>query len=183
MKAIAAAILAVAFTVIATPARAVEEEKHLGVDLGAAMLVLKDQSAPDLGPAMGGHFTYGLTDAFNLMAEGTFSIVSFSTPSDPRAPKTLPAWTANADVGVGYVFDVLRWVPYAGLLVGGYALSGGTLGGVKILPGAEIALGLDYRVDRSLSVGVALRQHWLTEQTTYPSFSQALARVEYSWGW
>ena len=35
-----------------------------------------------------------------------------------------PGSLTNVDVGVAYVFDVLQWVPYAGLLVGGYGLAG-----------------------------------------------------------
>ena len=79
---------------------------------------------------------------------------------------------------------MLTWVPYAGILVGGYGLSGGTIPGMKLLPGVEIALGLDYRArHRPLAVGVAVRQHFLSETDTYPSFTQLLARFEYVWGW
>jgi hypothetical protein len=54
---------------------------------------------------------------------------------------------------------------------------------VKVLPGVEFALGLDYRCSRRLALGVALRQHMMSEVSTYPSFSQAFARLEYTWGW
>jgi hypothetical protein len=98
-------------------------------------------------------------------------------------PRTRPAGLADATVGVGYVLDVLRWVPYAGVLVGGYALTGGTIAGTKVLPGAGFALGLDYRLGRSWAVGFAFRQHFVTEPSTYPSFTQLFARFEYTWGW
>jgi hypothetical protein len=32
-------------------------------------------------------------------------------------------------------------------------------------------------------VGVAVHQHFLLDMSTYPSFTQALARFEYVWGW
>jgi hypothetical protein len=169
---------------LASPARAVEREHHVGVDLGASMLVVNDKSSPDLGPMVGAHWTYGLTDAFNLMAEGSWSLLALNEKIDGKTtPLTRPEWGATGDVGVAYVFDVLRWVPYAGLLVGGYALGGGTIQGTRVLAGAEIEVGLDYRFNRSLCAGVAARQHMLTDANTYPSFTQLFAQLEYTWGW
>jgi|CZKU01.1.fsa_nt_gi hypothetical protein len=168
----------------ASSAGAVERENHLGLDAGGGLLVIGNKSTNDIGASLGAHYTYGLNDTFNLMVEASYSLVALDQTADSKkTPPTYPAWLANADVGIGYVFDVLQWVPYAGVLIGGYGLSGGTIPGVKILPGAEIALGLDYRLSSSMAVGVALRQHFVSDTTTYPSFSQALARVEYNWGW
>jgi Outer membrane protein beta-barrel domain len=179
----AVAAAAAAFT-LASPAFAVEREHHLGVDLGGSALVVADKTSPDLGPAVGAHWAYGLSDAFNLMVEGSWSVASLSEKRGPKIPSDRPAWLANADVGVGYVFDVLQWVPYAGILVGGEALSGGTLGRAKILPTGVIALGLDYRLSPHLALGVALRQHFTAvDSAAYPSFTQAFARLEYTWGW
>ncbi len=178
-----AALVAVAL-VAASNAGAVEREHHLGVDLGAAMLVVSDKSAADVGPALGVHWSYGLSDAFNLMVDGAWSAVDIGEKAQgPTTPKTRPMNVTNVDVGVAYVFDVLQWVPWAGVLVGGYALAGGTLPSAKLLPGAAIALGLDYRWSRTLLFGVSVRQHAFTESSTYPSFTQAFARIEYSWGW
>jgi hypothetical protein len=167
----------------ASRAQAVEREHHLGLDAGASMLVFGDKSSPDVGGGAGAHWAYGLSDAFNLMVEAAWSLVALRESHDPKTPTTRPTWAANANAGVGYVFDVLQWVPYAGILVGGYTLSGGTIHGVKVLPGVEFALGLDYRCSRRLALGVALRQHMMSEVSTYPSFSQAFARLEYTWGW
>jgi hypothetical protein len=179
---VAAAGLAVC--VAAGPrAQAVEREHHLGVDAGASMLVFGDKSTPDLGGGVGAHWAYGLSDAFNLMVEGAWSLVSLREARDAKTPTTRPTWVANTDVGLGYVFDVSQWVPYAGVLVGGYMLSGGTIRRVNVLPGVELALGLDYRFSRSLAAGLAFRQHMMSEVSTYPSFTQAFARLEYTWGW
>ncbi len=118
------------------------------------------------------------------MAEGTWSLVALNeNVQDATTPRTRPSMVTSLDVGVGYVFDVVRWVPYAGLLLGGCALNGGTIDGLKLLPGAEVALGFDYRIDRSWAAGLALRQQFFADAGTYPSYSQALARVEYIWGW
>jgi hypothetical protein len=173
-----------ASTALASPAWAVEHEHHLGVDVGGSMLVIGDKSTNDVGGTAMVHYTYGLSDEFDLMFEGAYSLVALGQTADsPRTPQTYPSWIANANVGIAYVFDVLTWVPYAGILVGGYGLSGGTIPGMKLLPGVEIALGLDYRLGSSVSVGVAARQHLLSETDTYPSFTQLLARIEYVWGW
>lgn len=184
MKALTAAAILLASIALEAPARAVDHEQHLGIDLGGSMLVIGGKSTNDLGGTAMVHYTHDLSDAFALMFEGAYSLVALGQRADgPKTPHTYPAWIANANVGIGYVFDVLTWVPYAGILVGGYGLSGGTIQGLKALPGVEIALGLDYRVGRSLSVGVAARQHMLSETDTYPSFTQLLARFEYVWGW
>jgi hypothetical protein len=184
-RAAVAALVALGAATAATGrAGAVEREHQLGVEGGGAVLVIRGKSTSDVGGMVGLHYSYGLSDAFNLMAEGAFSLVALHQQLDqPTTPRTFPASVCNLDVGLGYVFDVLRWVPYAALLVGGYALEGGTVDGVKVLPGAEIALGLDYRFDRSWAAGVAFRQHLMSEPATYPSFTQAFARIEYTWGW
>ncbi len=168
----------------AADAGAVEREHHVGADMGGAVLVVQDKSTADVGGGAGAHWTYGLSDALNLMAEGTCSLVALRERAQSRStPQTRPSVVTNLDVGVGYVFDVLRWVPYAGLLVGSYVFSGGTIKSAHVLPGAALALGLDYRFDRSWSAGIAVRQHVFTDASTYPSYTQVLARFDYAWGW
>jgi hypothetical protein len=177
-------MLVFAAATVAEPARAVERENHVGVDLGASMLVVNGKSSPDVGGGAAAHWTYGLTDAFNLMVEGGWSLLALGEKvQGASTPRTRPAWGANADVGIAYVFDVMRWVPYVGLLGGGYAFAGGTIQGTKWLAGGVIALGVDYRFNRSLAAGVAVRQHMLTDPGTYPSFTLTFARLEYTWGW
>jgi hypothetical protein len=179
LVATAVALAGVAF---AAPAAAVEREFSAGADLGGAMLVQSGKASPDIGPGAGLHATYGLSDAFNLMFEGGWSLLSPTTPHGASVPRTLPAWAANADVGVVYILDVFQWVPYAGLLVGGYDFAGGTIAGSRLYLGASLALGLDYRVRPRWTVGVAVRQHMVTDVTAYPSYTQAFARLEYVWG-
>jgi hypothetical protein len=174
----------VALTALASRAGAVEHEHHVGVDAGGAVLVVNGKSSADVGGGFGLHYAYGLTDAFNLMAESSFSLVGFGDQSNGgMAPSTYPAWLGNADVGVCYVLDVLQFVPYGGLLAGGYALGGGTMASTRVLPGFELALGLDWRLGRAFAVGFAFRQHMVTDPGTYPSFTQFFGRFEYTWGW
>lgn len=182
MKLVAAAI-AVALVAIASRARAVEREHHIGIDAGASVLVMSDKT--DVGAGIGGHWAYGLSDAFNVMVEAAWSPVALGEKLQGLStPRWRPASVVNAGAGVGYLLDVLQWVPYAGLLVCGYALGGGTIDHVQVRPGAALALGLDYRFGRSWAAGFAFRQHMLvTDASTYPSFTQFLARFEYTFGW
>jgi Outer membrane protein beta-barrel domain len=161
---------------------AVESEHQIGIDGGMSMLVMSDKT--DVGGALGAHWAYGLSDALNLMAEGAWSLVALGEKvQNVHTPRTRPTNVGNVDFGISYVFDVLQWVPYAGILVGGYALLGGTIGSPTILPGASAAVGLDYRLGRKWAVGLAFRQHFVTDTSTYPSFTHAFARFEYTWGW
>lgn len=178
----AAALVALSVT-IAPPAGAVEREHNVGVDLGASVLLVSSKSSPDVGGGAGAHYTYGLSDAFNLMVEGSWSLLAIEYAHGPSTPRNRPGWGANADVGVAYVFDVLQWVPYIGLLAGGYGFGGGTLSGTKVLAGAAFALGCDYRFSRSLAGGAAIRQHVVTDPSDYPSLTQLFLRLEYTWGW
>jgi hypothetical protein len=128
------------------------------------------------GTSFGLHYSYGLNDAFNLLADGGTSLLFTGGQS--------LATVSNANVGLGYVLDVLSWVPWAGLELGGYAMTADPSGSTQVFPGASLALGVDYRFDRSWAAGIVLRQHLLfTRESTLPSFSQGFARIEYTWGW
>jgi hypothetical protein len=163
-------------------AGAVEREHQLGVNVGLPLLTIADKSTPDVGAAFGIHYGYGITDQFNFLAELQYSVLALNVfPTDPT---THPAQMLNADVGVTYVLDVLRWVPYFGALAGGYMMYGGTVQpNPLLLPGAEIVVGLDYLVTPKWAVGVELSEHFLfTESTVYTSYSTAFARTEFRWG-
>jgi hypothetical protein len=159
-------------------AGAVENENHVGVDLGVPILVAQrgNGSSTLTGATLGLHYTRGLTDAFDLVADGGWSALPAGTSSF--------ATLSNAEVGLAYVLDVLQWVPWASIEAGGYALTGNSIGGTTVLPGASIAIGVEYRFDRSWAAGIVLRQHFLfTDASTFPSFTQGLLRFEYTWGW
>jgi hypothetical protein len=158
-------------------ARAVEREHQIGLELGVPMLVVQGSSTNTLtGGGFGVHYTYGITDAINLVADGGASLMPWGAPS--------LATMSNVDLGLAYVLDVLRWVPWGAVEAGGYALTGNAVGGTQVLPGFALALGCDYRFDRSWAVGIVLRQHMLfTDMSTFPSFTQGLIRVGYTWGW
>ncbi|HEY6458681.1 MAG TPA: hypothetical protein VIY73_00980, partial [Polyangiaceae bacterium] len=73
-RAPAALVLAVA---AASPAAwAVERENAIGADPTATMIKVSDKSSPDVGGGVGLHYTYGITDAFNFVADGGWSLVA-----------------------------------------------------------------------------------------------------------
>ncbi len=185
MRALVTTSLAVLALAFAPRAAAFERQHHLGVDAGLTLLSAGD--APHVGLSGGGgaHYTYGLSDAFNFVAEAQLTIEPWgSVVHDPKTPHTLPGSLFGAGAGVVYVLDVLRWVPYGGALVGASALGGGNLNHTLLLPDAQLALGLDYAITRQWVVGAAYRQHFFaTKMDTYPSYATLFLRAEYVWGW
>jgi hypothetical protein len=169
---------------LAPPARAVEHEHHVGGGVGPSILVVDDRSGVEAGAGAAVFYTYGLSDAFNLLVEASSSAVGLNEKLDtPDTPHTRPATVSSLGAGVAYVLDVVRWVPYGGILATGYYLGGGTIDGGVGVAGAQIALGLDYKFSFAWAVGVAYRQHMLlSKMSTYPSFSQLFFKIEYSWG-
>jgi hypothetical protein len=187
LRPLIAATPVLAASSLATPgvARAVEKESAIAVAGGPSVLVIDDKSTASTGAGGALHFTQGLTDQFNFVAEASSSIVALNAKLDnPDTPHTRPAGVETLGVGGTYVLDILRWVPYAGVLGSATWLHGGTMeSGGKVAAGIQLALGLDYKFNFSWSVGLAYRQHLLaTEMSTYPSFSQVFLRVQYSWG-
>jgi hypothetical protein len=158
-------------------AGAVEREHQIGLELGVPVLVVQRGPTSTLsGGGFGVHYTYGVTDAVNLVADAGASLMPFGASS--------LSTMSNVDLGVAYVLDVLRWVPWGAAEVGGYALTGNPVGGTQVLPGVALAIGVDYRFDRSWAAGIVLRQHALfTDTSVFPSFTQGLLRIGYTWGW
>ncbi len=194
--ALAASVFAAAL--LASPrSYAFEHQWHVGGDLGYTALMGAQQTRHGLGGGL--HLTYGLTDAVNLMAElhvsSHFSRVGEAPVDDkgnatgPVVPVPSVVFTSGA-VGVGYVVDVLQWVPYAGALVGVADLidTSGTCGaagspchGVRL--DLEIPFGLDYSISRSVAVGVGGRYQLLIGGPSIEHGLTALLRAEYVWGY
>ncbi len=181
---VALAVVAVS-TAIARESAAIERQHHIGLGPMMSLLKVDDKSTMDVGGGAGIHYTYGLNDQLNLMGEASFAIVAANQKQDePSSPHTRPAELDHVAFGVGYVIDVLRWVPYACALASGYRLAGGTLDHAQIIGGGELGLGLDYELSRSWAVGIAGRQHFLlTQFSTYPTYTTVLLRLEYMWGY
>jgi hypothetical protein len=176
VRAALAALVAVPVATVATSAGAVERENQIGLEVGVPMLVVHNKNTVASGASAGLHYTYGLSDAFNLVADADSGVLFLGVP-------TLATLT-HADVGLAYVLDVLRWVPWGSAEVGGYGLTGASIGGGTFLPGAAVAVGLDYRFDRSWAAGIVVREHLLfTNINLFPSLTEGFLRVGYTWGW
>jgi hypothetical protein len=160
--------------------RAGDREHELGIDLGVSILGISDKATPDVGAGFGVHYGYGITDQIQLAVNLQYSVLALDVfPSDPP---THPAAMWNGDVGLEYMLDVMRWIPYFGGLVGGYWLQGGTVHR-EILPGAAIVVGLDYLVSPRWAVGFEASEHFLfTDMNLYTSYTTAFARTEFLWG-
>jgi len=184
-KVVLAAAAAAVVLAASRDASAIERQHHVGGGPSVDILSIDDKSTLDVGAGFGLHYTYGLNDQFNFMAEAAGAIVAANQKQDtPTSPRTRPAEIDRATVGIGYVVDIVRWVPTIGVLVGGYRLSGGTIDGSLFLPGAEIAVGIDYQLSRQWAIGLGVRQHMLlTKMSMYPSYTSGLLRLEYMWGY
>lgn len=182
---IACAVLVAALCASPREALAIERQHHFGLDPTLALLKVDDKSSMSTGFGIGAHYTYGLSDQFNFMAELNASFMTSSENLEtPTTPHTRPTQVEHALVGLGYVIDVLRWVPYFGVLGGGYRLAGGTLDNQLIVVGGAVQVGLDYQLSRQWAIGAAAQQHFLiTQMSTYPSYTTVMLRFEYMWGY
>ncbi|AKT41874.1 hypothetical protein [Chondromyces crocatus] len=161
----------------ASPAEAFERQWHAGAAFGYAML-----ADPGTYPGFGGrlHVAYGLTDAFNALVE-----VDLATHPGGQF------FAFGGSAGATYVIDILQWVPYVGLTVGGYDLVRASQCGGPGDPachdgrfGIGVPFGLDYAISREFSLGVAGKYSILLPSTEFPtSYLTLYARAEYVWGY
>jgi hypothetical protein len=118
------------------------------------------------------------------VVEGSGSVVALDQKLDyPSTPRTRPSSVTSLGAGAVYVFDVLRIVPYAGVLASSYWLDGGTLAHGRPEVGVQLAAGADYKLNLRWSVGAGLRWHViLTDTNLYGTYLQGFARVGYTFG-
>jgi hypothetical protein len=174
-----------AFGLHSTEAHAIERQHHLGVGPAMGILTVSGKSTVSAGFGGAIHYAYGLNDQWNLSVQASSVIVAMDQKQDwPNSPRNRPATVDHGAVGVGYVIDILRWVPYVDAHAGLYRLAGGTLDHALFLPGASVGVGLDYQLNRHFAVGVAGREHFMvTKLDTYASYTTVLLRLEYMWGY
>lgn len=103
------------------------------------------EDAHGIGVAFG--YRYGLSDFFSLLADGGYAIL-------PAEVEHL----AFVRVGATYTIDALEWVPWLGLAVGGYVAPDPD---ARLDGGASVGVGLDYRPQRSWSIGLDFWYHAL----------------------
>ncbi len=158
-------------------ARAFQHQWHVGADAGYSALI----TAPGAtlhGFGGGLHLTYGLSDTLNLLVTGDVTVHPASRD------KGLPVdgfVLAGGNLGVGYVFDILQWVPYVGATAGGYYAIGPTDSGPRLA--LAIPFGLDYQISRSFAVGAAGEYKLLLLDALGTSQRiSGFLRAEYIWG-
>jgi hypothetical protein len=166
---------------LAGTASAYERQDHLGLTAGGA-LSTTDGASTRPGIDLGLRYTYGLTDAINVIVDVSGVAVGTETPP-AKNPPPQPGHIAVGGVGLAYVFDVTRWVPYAGALVGPAYFGGGLMAHPTWTFDAQVVVGLDYEVSRSFAVGGAYAQHFVALASTYPELSTLGVHFEYVWGW
>jgi hypothetical protein len=166
-------------------AHAFEHQHQLGIDGGVAFISIDQKPTLSVGGGGGIHYAYGLSDAFNFLVEGAFCPVALSEAPDSKQLNNRPTMIENLGVGVAYTLDVVRWVPYVGLLASAFTLHGGTVD-LTFAAGATLAVGIDYQLTRGpkhFALGLAVRQHFLlSDIVNYPSYTQIFLRAEYVWG-
>lgn len=183
--------------VVALPCHAFERQWHVGGGLGIGRFSRGDRSGA--GPVLDLGVSYGLSDQFNLLGEVALGSFSVSPPEQPppdpnQPPPPPPGGPSNyafqsAVVGLAYTLDVLRWVPYGGVFVGGARVaSGDSFGGAlngetykRVALDVGAGVGLDYQLTREIAVGAVGRYHMILTDPRASLLFGGL-RVQYTWG-
>jgi hypothetical protein len=150
---------------------AFERQWHVGAGGGVA----SPGDGYALGPALGLHAAYGLSDVFDARLELLLSRHRAATQAVPADH------FYGGKLGVAYKLDVIQWIPYFGV-------SAGFLGLVEARDpyrGAQATLGLmaglDYAIARSVGIGVIGSVDYALGPPA--TMTAGLLRVEYRFGW
>jgi hypothetical protein len=156
---------------IGTRAEAFERQWHFGAGGGIA----SPGDGYAVGPAVGVHAAYGLSDVFDARLE---LLVSEHAVSNVELPSDR---FYGGKLGVAYKLDVIQWIPYFGV-------SAGFLGAVEPRApyrGTQATLGLigglDYAVGRSVGLGIVGTVDYVLGPTA--TMTAGLLRAEYRFGW
>jgi hypothetical protein len=166
-------------------AEAIENQQHLGLAPALGILSIDKKSTASVGAGGALHYALGLTDQWNLTVGVSSVEVAANQKQDfTYSPHNRPAAVHQLGVGVAYVIDILRYVPWIGIDGGVSVLTGGTLEQTLILPDVSAGVGLDYQISRTLAVGVTGREHFMVSKLdTYPQYLTAMLRFEVMWGY
>jgi len=158
--------------VVLGPSRAAAfgDQLHTGVKGGLAM-----QKDRDLGWGVGAHAAYGLSDMFDAEVELLLT--------ENVAVQDLKTRVLAATAGIAYKVDILRWIPYVGIL-GGYYDYGGVPGpnGETKAGGAALQIGLDFLMTRELALSFDFRSHFSFKEEFYSPMQTVMLGAEYRWG-
>jgi hypothetical protein len=171
-----ASALALAFLALPAAARAGEGESGLSATAGFATFTLGPIGAS--GGAIGAEYERGISESLSWRVALDGAV--FYTPADEEeeiAGGT--SYGGRAVVGLIYLLDVLKYVPYATGGVGLSLVGGGPLE-TEVHPVVEIGGGLDVLHSRNLSYGAWGRLQSFVDDSA--GFNLGL-RVTYRWGY
>jgi hypothetical protein len=160
---------ALAAAALARPAAADEGESALSVDLAFDSFTIDDHDGQ--GGGLGLELERGLSDAFWLRAAAGGAVYRGGNAEGTT-------YTGRATVGLTYVIDVLKYVPYLQAGIGGAAVGGGALD-TDLHPVAELGVGLDILARRGLSYGMFAR---VGSYLGDSAFLTAGLRMSWRWG-
>lgn len=148
-----------------------EDDRSVSVFAGYATYVVPDHT-PD-GGVIGLDYERGFSDAMSLRASGGFGVYPFDD-ADMGV-----SYSGHATLGLTYLFDVLKYVPYVNVGAGAIVLTGGPLEDTKVSALLELGVGLDILHSRSFSYGIQARLESFIQET---SFFTAGVRATWRWG-
>ena len=102
-----------------------------------------------------GAFRYGLDDFWQL-GGSLHAGIALGTPPGASGASSI-GFLGTASVELHWVVDIVTWVPYLTLSAGALARAGGPTDGVRLDALVGVGGGIDYRPDRSWSVGLVAR--------------------------
>lgn len=180
-------VLVAALLLLASPsAYAFERQHQLGASADIALLSVEGRDGFKVAFGGSARYSYGITDAWNFVAKaGAFGFVGTEVAKDGTTlPKTIPSSMFFGSVGAVYTFDVIQFVPYAGVMIGPSVFAGGTLEGARWALSGDLLAGVTWNLSRNFAVGATVEQRFmLTDFSTYPSLTCFGLNASYVWGW
>jgi hypothetical protein len=150
------------------PAAADEGESALSIELSFASFSIPDHDGQ--GGALGLEYERGLSDEFWIRASAAGALY--------RGGEDGTSYAGHGAVGLTYVVDVLKYVPYLHAGIGAAALGGDAIDR-EFHPVAELGAGLDILAHRGLSYGAFLRLGSFLDDSAF--FTGGL-RITWRWG-
>jgi len=158
---------ALALTIATPPTAASPDDRAFSVSLNYAHFDLGEDLAPH-GGLLGADYERGLSETISLRASGGVGLYYEDALS----------YSGHATVGITYLFDVLKWVPYANLGVGAIFVDG-TDQESSVNPLIELGFGVDFLRSREFSWGLQARYETYIDRTR---FITAGVRATWRWG-
>jgi hypothetical protein len=151
---------------VPAPAGAFERQWHVGGGVGLAT----ESGGYDIGPVLGVHGAYGISDVFDVRLELQASRNDLAG---------FPVWFYATRAGIAYKLDVLQWIPYVGASGGGFFVTWSS--GTTIKPCVGAFAGLDYAVSEHVGVGVLVAGDYVLANPNL-LVGTGLFRAEYRFG-